>query len=120
MRSPATRSPSTSRVGASPPNALGQVLPPDFHGDLVRGSLLPAAAFRLPRRRAGPDIAGALQAHGAPALLGDHDAGGRSDDLVRRLVVARLVPRSCELVSCQSRAGCASRGVPPLVLAADA
>src|ERR1051326_3077047 len=73
-------------------SALGQILPPRLHGDLVRRALLSAAAFRLPRHVRGPRLPRALPADGAQALLGHHDPGGGAHHRARPVAVAPLGP----------------------------
>src|SRR5688572_21344373 len=65
------------------PDALDQVPPPRFHGDLVRGVVLPAAPVRLSRDGRGRGEPRALQGDGAQALLRHHDAGRRAHHRVR-------------------------------------
>src|SRR5207247_7623 len=115
MLAPATPSPSCSPAAASPPDALGQVPPHHLHGDLVRGTVLPAAALRLSRDGRGHGLARALQAHGAQALLGHHDSRRRAHPRLRGLAVARLVPRRRELATREDGARRAARRLPPVV-----
>src|SRR6185436_819903 len=118
MLRPATRLPSTSRArGSLPDHALGQVTASHLHGYLVRGPVLPAAALRLSRAGRGPDFHRTLQADGAQAVLGNHDAGRGAHHRVRRLAVARLVQARHRLAPRQDRAGRHPRRLPPVVLA---
>src|SRR5256885_495122 len=79
---------SFSAGGCSNNHALDQGAAHYFHGDLVRRPVLPAATVRLSRNRRGCGEPGAVQDHGAQALLGHHGAGRGADRRLPGMLVA--------------------------------